>query len=663
MATSGSFNTTSREGRYLTFSWSVKSQDTANNKTTISWTLKGGGDSGYVYCGDFEVTIDGTKVYSSDTRREVYNTTTIVSGTRTITHSADGTKTLTASVKASIYTYTQDRTGSGSWALPTIARTPTVTVSNTAKTETSITMKWSSNLTCNRVRYRISTNGGSTWGSWTSKTVSAKSGSYTISGLTANTTYTIQTELRSSASNLTATANKSVKTYDWPKAICPTVNVWTTPLTIDVTNPLERVCSYTLTVNGTVIDTDDDFDTGIDYDLAWREDFLRAFPDSSTATYTVTLTYDGHTTITSGTMSSVGANPTIDSVVYQDSNNTAQAIIQNNQTILQNISDPLITATGSGLYGATLASGSIEVLGVTRTMTSVSSTSVMGDAGTIDSVTNVTAKITVTDSRGNSSTANLTITMAGYKLPSAIIDLARQNNYYSETNITVNASVMDFTGNVATITARWKEEGDSTWEGSATLQDNVQATLTLNNEKAWTVQVTVTDSFGGTTTYNLYVGIGLPILYIDRMLRAVGINCFPDAGVPFAVEGVDILGELFYKPGDKLSIDGTGTGGAPFTGYVTSSTTVIRFMVPADKSLANITTITCNVCTGGIRGISGYVDGSRDNTDWTSGYTITCTKPTNKIVQVEIKKSSAFSNVTNNTPIAYAAANFELEFS
>lgn len=123
------------------------------------------------------------------------------------------------------------------------------------------------------------------------------------------------------------------------------------------------------------------------------------------------------------------------------------------------------------------------------------------------------------------------------------------------------------------------------------------------------------------------------------------------------------LDALFYKSGDKLTIDGTGTGGAPFTGYVTSSTTVLRFMVPVGKSLANITTITCNDCTGGIRGISGYVDGSRDSTNWTSGYTIICTKATDHIVQVQIEKSSAFSNVKNNTPIAYAAASFELEFS
>ena len=662
MATSGSFNTTSREGRYLTFSWSVKSQDTANNKTTISWTLKGGGTSGYVYCGDFEVTIDGTKVYSNDTRREVYNTTTIASGTRTITHSADGTKTLTASVKASIYTYTQDRTGSGSWALPTIARTPTVTVSNTAKTETSITMKWSSNLTCNRVRYRTSTNSGSSWSSWTSKTVSAKSGSYTISGLTANTSYTIQTELRSSESSLTNTANKTVKTYAWPYATISDFNI-IDGMKVTIVNPLEHTATLRIYAQDTLIETWEGAYT-YDFDTEFESVLLALIKDRMTGSWYCTVEYGDHTTTSATkTFSAAGYNPTVNVVRYADTNAAAQAIIQDNQKILQNISDPLITATGSGLFGATLASGSIEILGVTKQMVKTSDTTVAGVGGTINSATDVTAKVTVTDSRGNSSSQTITITMAEYTLPSAIISLARRNNYYSDTDITVDANVMDFPGNTPTITAQWKEEGAASWEGSATIQDNVQATLNLNNEKAWTVQVTVTDSFGGTTTYNLYVGIGLPILYIDRMLRAVGINCFPEAGEPFAVEGVDILGELFYKPGDKLSIDGTGTGGAPFTGYVTASNTTIRFMVPVGKSLANITTITCTTCTGGIRGIGGYVDGSRDSTDWVAGYTITCTKPTDHIVQVQIQKSSAFSGSTNNTPIAYAAANFELEFN
>ena len=67
MANSGSFTTTACEGRSLTFNWSVKSQNVANNQTTITWNLTGSGSytAGWVTCGNFKVTIDGKQVYYS----------------------------------------------------------------------------------------------------------------------------------------------------------------------------------------------------------------------------------------------------------------------------------------------------------------------------------------------------------------------------------------------------------------------------------------------------------------------------------------------------------------------------------------------------------------------------------------------------------------------
>ena len=70
MASSGSFNTSGYEGRYLQFSWSIESQSIANNQTTISWTLKGAGtaQANWYRAGNFKVVINGTTVYSSATR-------------------------------------------------------------------------------------------------------------------------------------------------------------------------------------------------------------------------------------------------------------------------------------------------------------------------------------------------------------------------------------------------------------------------------------------------------------------------------------------------------------------------------------------------------------------------------------------------------------------
>lgn len=123
MASSGSFNTSSYSGRYLVFSWSIKSQDVATNKTIISWSLKGaGGDSTWYKSGNFKVVIAGVTVYSSATRIQLAKDTVVASGTYTFVHNADGSKSFTASAEAGIYTTAVNCTGSGTFTINTIPR-------------------------------------------------------------------------------------------------------------------------------------------------------------------------------------------------------------------------------------------------------------------------------------------------------------------------------------------------------------------------------------------------------------------------------------------------------------------------------------------------------------------------------------------------------------
>ena len=122
MASSGSFNTGSYEGRYLQFAWTEKSQSTANNTTTISWTLKGAGNGKVEWynAGNFKVVIAGETVYSSSARIKLYKGTTVASGSYTFKHNSDGSKTFTASAEAGIYTVAVNCTGSGSFTLDAI---------------------------------------------------------------------------------------------------------------------------------------------------------------------------------------------------------------------------------------------------------------------------------------------------------------------------------------------------------------------------------------------------------------------------------------------------------------------------------------------------------------------------------------------------------------
>lgn len=124
MASSGSFNTSSYEGRYLQFSWKETSQNVATNTTSISWTLKGAGTGqvSWYNAGNFKVVIAGETVFSSSNRIKLYNGTSVASGTFTFQHNADGTKSFTASAEAGIYTVAVNCSGSESFTLDTIAR-------------------------------------------------------------------------------------------------------------------------------------------------------------------------------------------------------------------------------------------------------------------------------------------------------------------------------------------------------------------------------------------------------------------------------------------------------------------------------------------------------------------------------------------------------------
>lgn len=152
MAWSGSFKTTACKNLSLLISLSEQSQSIENNTTTIAWKISGyrtDGATGYITCGGFKLVINGTTVYSKseDYRIDVYNGTVVASGTTTISHNSDGTKSFSASAEAGIYYHDVNCSGSGSFTLPTIPRKSTLSVGNgtlgTAQTLT-ITRKSSS---------------------------------------------------------------------------------------------------------------------------------------------------------------------------------------------------------------------------------------------------------------------------------------------------------------------------------------------------------------------------------------------------------------------------------------------------------------------------------------------------------------------------------------
>ena len=230
----------------------------------------------------------------------------------------------------------------------------------------------------------------------------------------------------------------------------------------------------------------------------------------------------------SATLTIVNANPTF-TVGYQDTNSTTTAITGNNQQIIQNNSTLQINITNAtALKYSTLESATINVNGneTTSTFTSGSSTLTF-NIGTLDVSSNLTVPVTVTDSRGNSTTTNLTIQVLAWSLPSAIITLQRLNNFYSETNLNVDANYSSLDSkNTITIQYQTKKVDDASYGSLVTIQDNVQTQFTADNTYEWYVRVVLTDRIG-TSSYILKLGKGIPIVFFDNILNSTGFNCFP----------------------------------------------------------------------------------------------------------------------------------------
>lgn len=502
-----------------------------------------------------------------------------------VAHNADGSKSITISGSCtgpsgtSMSGYTAS--GSGTAVLDKIPRYATVTQSNTEKTETTITIKWTSDSTIDYVWYKIGS------GSWTAVgSTNASSGTYTISGRAADTAYTIYTRVRRKDSQLTTDSSAlSVTTYAYPYCTTAPNFVIGNSVTLSFYNPLKRQFTFSIVANGTELTDSDWKTTGTSYTglaaTGTQSRLYASIPNAKSATYNVKVTYGSVvSTKTGGTYSvNTTANaPSVAGLTYADTNATTTAITGNDQLIIQNKSTVRYTVTGAAAKNsATVASVKVTVNGLTYTLTASGSNYVGGNA-VINSASNVTATATVTDSRGLTATTTVTVQMLDWIKPTAIINMQRLNNFYSTTNITVDADYSSLDGkNTITITYRAGIQGSGAYTVTGTLQDNVQGSFEADNKQNWSVQVTVQDLFDS-TTYTLSLGRGIPIVFYDVDKSSVGINTFPShdnslEGLDIYMNQVGIMGlkAVLTSEEDLNDITEQGIYYQPYINYATTA--------------------------------------------------------------------------------------------
>lgn len=474
---------------------------------------------------------------------------TLINKTLTVKHNTDGSKSinLAASIQLDI-TWSGTKlgtiSGSGTMTLTKIQQYSSITQSLSSRTETTAVIRYVCDLPIDYLWFSI--NNGSTWTGL--NVADGTSGTYTISGLAANTNYKIKTRVRNKASQLTTDSSAlSVTTYNWPYAtVMPDFTIGE-KVTIKFYNPLGRTFTFYVVANGTTIANNWTV-TGTSYSginaTSSINQLYATIPNAKSATYQIRCICNGNAIVKTGgkfSIDSAVCKPSIAGASYADVNSDTVAITGNDQNIIQNRSKVRYTATGlAAQKSATVASVAVKVNGQSYNL-GISGNTATGGNAVINSGNDVEAVLTVTDSRGLTASKTITVSMLALSQPTAVITLARQDNYYSATDILVDAHYSSVDGkNTISIAYSCTKDGDSAATVTGTLTDNVQSTITLDNSFGWAVKVTLTDRFGMATSYNLYVSRGMPIIFFDRGKSSVGVNCFPKDESSLEVNGYNV---------------------------------------------------------------------------------------------------------------------------
>ena len=125
----------------------------------------------------------------------------------------------------------------------------------------------------------------------------------------------------------------------------------------------------------------------------------------------------------------------------------------------------------------------------------------------------------------------------------------------------VDASYSSVSGkNQITIEYLYKLTTASSWTDGGALTDGQTVTVNLDNTKEWIVKVNLADRFGS-TSYILNVGIGIPVVFFDRLRRSLGVNCLPDQDNSIMSSGLAIDNNIAVGSQELFSAHSMNTQG------------------------------------------------------------------------------------------------------
>ncbi len=402
------------------------SQSIANNQSSVSYKSTLYFSTGEFYVGTSTVKalaaegaasqvidISGTTFYAGET--------TLNEITGTVTHNVSGSANASISATFKSTSWGWDATAqTADLQLPNIPRYTTITQSLNSKTETTIKMNWSAGNTVDYVWY--SKDNGATWVSVGS--VNATSGTYTISGLSPNTSYNIKTRVRRKDSQLTTdTSSLTVNTYDYPHiTVVETSNlIIGNSQKLTIYNPLSRNVTIRMnkdSVSGTQLYSSTTTETSITF-TPNASTLYNSIPNSKNANCVYSCIYEVSTRTTQTRTYAINESqcyPTFSNFTYEDISEMVN-LTGNNQLLVDNYSSCKFTISSANKAvaknGASIKKYVVS-WGSSMVEVSYSTNDVSATITPSTSATGNTLKVTVYDSRDLYTTVTKTINNIAY---------------------------------------------------------------------------------------------------------------------------------------------------------------------------------------------------------------------------------------------------------
>lgn len=593
------------DGRYLQLTI-TESIDAKGNYSTLNWTLQSiGGAVNYYSIAPTKITINGTVVYdkgATSWSSKVFPAAKgSTSGSLTVYHNSDGKKSISVGFSTRVYISAAAEYG-GNMTLTNIDRAaPSVSVNVSNITANSIKIAVSSSATANKWWYSL--NGGSSWVEFNSSSGASKE--TTVTGLSPNTSYTVQACARKSYNGVDGYSGKTtIKTLGGSvlsSVSALTADNATAKITLSATVydtsykhklVLKDGGTTVLTLTGLSLSNGSNTITltasqrsSILADMAAKKSFTGTF-ELSTFSGSSQI---GSTSTKTATVQTTAANsaPTFSGFTYKDTNTTAAGVTGNNQILIQSVSTLQVTASAAtAKNGATISSYSVSAGGSTA-----SSTTVTLNVGKIYTSGTVPIIVTTIDSRGYTSSATVNITVIAYEsidITAAI--MRRVNEVEDVTQVTLEGDITPVkVNNVNKNTLRklyyqYKRTDASAYSSLTDITSFATFTdsgftftsdewLSLDANYSWYVRFCVYDNLTGDTA-TITVSQGTPLISFRR--KKVGINKREptqalDVGGNIAANGVIVLGYAGHVEGDFNNYKNGGIFFAPTTSGISNA--------------------------------------------------------------------------------------------